>query len=292
MSLLSIVQDAMTVAQMRSVAGATRSKGASTKDELVFGVLLALSQRGEKAVEQLPVEAQKKLRGSPVAQRELKRVATAAAACSTGLALRSVMEFFPPSILLHVLDEEMTAAQMKRVAGKERSTGASTKDELVFGVLLALATRGPTAMRDLPANAQSRIEAAPAALDWVKLLERADVEFLATVTTGLDFRSLLCKPREGADDEDDEDEAGEEGDEDEDASALKSEDEDVVSDDDDEVKAAAAKVRDLEAKLAEAKAEAGTAKASRVRSRATAADTKKKLDFAKPGTRAAAQGGS
>ena len=273
MSLQTIVSADMSVAQMRTLAGKTRSKGAADKSELLFAVYLTLAER-EAALDQLPAETQKKLRGSPVAQRELKRCKMASAGeCSNWLALRSVLEFFPPSILLHVLSEEMTAAQMKKVAGVERTTGASTKDELVFGVLLALATRGPKALRDLPAAALTRIEAAPAALDWVKLLERADTDFLASVTTGLEFRELLCKPRDGCDGADEEEDDDEEEEVDDD-------DELVIIDDHGEEAAtkAAARVVALEAELATAKAEADTAKASRVRTRTGGADPKK-LEF-------------
>lgn len=193
MSLASCLSDNMTPASMRSFAG-FRAKGAKSKEDALTALLLCLGQ-DETAVKSLPDAAQKKLRSSPVAQRELKRIRLAAGDCKTWRQFEQVLAFFPPCVLLHVLNEEMSSAQMKTVAGKERAGKATDKDELIFGVLLALATRGPKAMRDLPANAQTRIEAAPAALEWVKMLERADTDFLAKVTTGQEFHALLRSPQ-------------------------------------------------------------------------------------------------
>jgi len=295
MSLHAIVTDAMTVAQMKALAGKERCKGASRKGELLYGVLLALGERGEKGVESLPVAAQSKLRASPVAQRELKRTQLAASECATWRDLVSVLEYFPPSILLHVLNEEMTVAQMKALAGKERSQGGSVKDELVYGVLLALAMRGPKSFSDLPVSAKTRIEAAPAALEWVKLLERADTAFLADITTGLSFRALLCKPRggDGGDGEDDDDDKNVDDDDDEEEEE-EGDDEDEESEGEGEdpgqepskaQMAANAKVAELEAMLAAAKAEAaevstdGTARTKSRVGAGTARSAKKKLDF-------------
>ena len=90
MSLRKIVNDTMTVKQMKAMAGKARTKGASVKDEVVFGVLLALGARGEKAVADLPVEAQSKLKINKAAAAEL--AAPAARGDADGLTRRSVPE--------------------------------------------------------------------------------------------------------------------------------------------------------------------------------------------------------
>lgn len=320
MSLVNILDNGLTVPQMKAFAGKTRCKGATCKDELVFAVLLALAERKEAGIQALPVAVRKKLESSPVAQRELKRMQLASSGdkCKRWSDLKQVLVRFPPSILMQILHEEMTAAQMQRMAGKTRCDGASVKvrlnaasdprlssvlkrsrhvvnpcarlslrpmqDELVFACLLALAEHGPKAMRDLPAAAQTRIEAAPMALEWVKMIERADTEVLAKVGTWRGFTDLLCTPvgapSSGDDDEEDEeDEEEADVDAEEEAEAGSA----VEAPDDAAVQAAAAKVALLEAQLAEAKAALqGTAtKAPRTRASAAAATApaKKKLDF-------------
>lgn len=293
MSLVSILSDAMTCEQLRRFAGKQRSKGAKTKEELLHATLLALTTGRDNGTDALPAAAQQKLKTSPVAQRELKRICQAASGgCKTWKELQNVLERFPPSILLQILNDEMTVAQMKAMAGKTRSAGAAIKDELVYAVLLAMAERGAKAMRDLPASAQTRIEAAPAALEWVKMVERADADQLEKLGSWSAFRDLLCTPR-GADEGKEDDGEAEESDEDDDDDEDEVEDDltegDAAEGEDDtaassKTAAAAAKVAELEAKLAEAKAELqSTAKATRTRSRsvaATAALAKKKLYFA------------
>ena len=280
MSLNGILSDELTVVKMRALAGKHRCKGATTKADLICGVLLALSER-ENGKQALPVSAQKKIAASPVAQRELSRVSQAVQQCANWRQVRQVLERFPPSILLQILSEEMTVAQMKKMAGTHRCDGATLKDELLFAVLLALAERGDKAMRDLPANAQSRIEASPIALDWVKLVERADAEVLSKVGTWSGFRSLLCEPRDEA-------AVGEDGDDDveddnEEEEVEEEEDDDDDEEEDEKAVAAAAKVAALErqlveARLAEAKL-ASTAKATRTKASRREGAAPKQLDF-------------
>lgn len=275
MSLAQIISDDMTVEQMRTLAGKKRSKGAKVKEECMHGVFLALAARGEKGVEALPLAAQKKLGASPVAQRELERVRQAASGgCDSWMELKQVLQRFPPSILLQILNEEMTATQMKTMAGKGRCERATVKAELTYAVLLALAERGSKAMRDLPATALARIEAAPVALEWVKMMERADPAVLSKLGTWAAFRELLCTPHGSAGDGEEDSENDTEEEEEHGAGAEAAE--------------AAARVAELEAKLAEAKAEllqsTGT-KASRTKpSAAAAAQAKKKLDFQESST--------
>ena len=176
MSLVGVLQAEMTLVQMKTLAGKARGKGATRKDEIVLGVLIALAERGAEGLADLPEAAQRKLRASPAAQRELNcRIKVAAADCSNWRQLKKVLERFPPSVLLQILDEDMTAVQMKALAGKTRADGAKRKEELAFGVLLALAERGSTSLHDLPASAQRRIESAPAAMEWLQLSKLASL---------------------------------------------------------------------------------------------------------------------
>jgi len=204
MSLSSILNASMTAVQMKELAGKTRSKGAKRKDELIFGVLLAMGVRRDAALEQLPKNLQTKIKGSPAALAELQRIELASPECANWADMRDVLEYFPPSVLLTILFDEMTATQMSNLAGSQRSEGAKLKIELVFGVLLAMAERGASAMRDLPANARRRIEAAPAALEWTEMVRtRAEKKVLEGVSGWRGFREKLCLPPNAVDDDDD-----------------------------------------------------------------------------------------
>lgn len=158
---LSTCLSSMTVADMKALAGKTRSKGAKTKDEAQLAALLALGVRGAAAIEQLPVAVQQKIERSAPAKRELERIQMASLESVDWRDFGAVLDRFPPSVLLTILNEEMTCDQMKALAGKARAEGATLKADLIFGVLLALAERGRSAMRDLPVNARRRIDAAP-----------------------------------------------------------------------------------------------------------------------------------
>ena len=204
--LRGIITTELTVEQMQSFAGVRRSKGAKNSAELMHAVLLRIADEGEKAIAELPPSAQRKLTALP-AQRELRRIEVAASESSTWAELRGVLERFPPSVLLQILEEEMTVSQMRIVSGKERAEGGKIKGELIFGVLLALVERGDSALRDLPSNARSRIQAAPHATDWLQTVtSRADGEVLKKLASWSEFRDLLCVPPPdcvGADGDDD-----------------------------------------------------------------------------------------
>ena len=216
MSLANILAAELpTDKQMRGVAGGACSKGARTRDELVLAVLVALGTQGEKAFAKLPDTAQRKIKSAPAAKRELERIESAATDCCNWRDLQHVLQRFPPAVLFQILMEEMTATTMKALVGKERSTGAKGKDDLVFGVLLSLAERGGKALQELPPNAQQRIEAAPGAVDWFKMLERADADVLAKLKTWEDFRTTLRTPPGGDEAEVDGDAGEEEEDEEE-----------------------------------------------------------------------------
>jgi hypothetical protein len=259
------------VASMKLLSGKRRSRGANTKEEAMYSVLLALVDREDAGIAALPVETQQKVSASPVATRELKRISMASSVCTNWVQLRSVLERFPPSILIQILQEEMSAAQMKSMGGKARCEGAKSKDELVFAVLLGLADRGAKALRDLPATAQSRIQSAPNALDWLKMMERANPEVLKQHGTWQTFLELLCSPREGLGDADDDDDGS-------------GSSEDEVGDK--EKEEAAAKVAELESQLAHAKAALSTAtrgsKKMAVGNIEGASSTMRRLDFGEP----------
>ena len=53
--------------------------------------------------------------------------------------LRHALGQLPPAALLHILDEEMTTAEMKEIA-EERCKGATSRGQLIYAVLLVIAT--------------------------------------------------------------------------------------------------------------------------------------------------------
>ena len=75
-------------------------------------------------------------------------------------AMRHAMQQLPPAALLHIISEEMTAEQMRTLAGTARCEGATTKAQLAYAVLLTLSLRA-SGIKGLPANAEQRIEASP-----------------------------------------------------------------------------------------------------------------------------------
>lgn len=122
MSLNGILAAEMTVRQMKVLAGKARSKGAATKHDATLAVLCALADRGRalsgdeegrlaKVLEVLPAAAQRKIRASPPAQRELARVECAASACTHWRELSRVLERYPPSVFLSIVLRHAKSAQ-------------------------------------------------------------------------------------------------------------------------------------------------------------------------------------
>ncbi len=218
---LSTILNQMTNESMKDFAGKRRCKGAKKKEQYVFAVQLTLGMRGEAGLADLPAEVQKKVQDSKSALAELQRIKLACGECATWDELKRVLSFFPPSVLLTILLEEMTAEQMKALAGQTRCEGATRKDQFVFGVLLTLAEDAARVQR-LPANARRRIDAAPGALQWTEMVrERAKKEVLQKVKGWRGFLEMLCEPPPDDEDEDDEDEAAEdEAEEEEEAPAT------------------------------------------------------------------------
>mmetsp|Transcript_19681 Transcript_19681/g.41872 ORF Transcript_19681/g.41872 Transcript_19681/m.41872 type:complete len:212 (+) Transcript_19681:1-636(+) len=200
MSLAAILGSFLSATELLALAGKRKSKGATTKEDQILAASLALAHERER-LSKLPVLAQKKIAASPAAQRELSRLTMAAPLCSNWRQFKRVLDRFPPAVLFQILDEEMSAGQMRELSGAERSAKAKNKDELVFGVLLALAERRKYCMHELPPNAQSRIEAAPAALGWVAMVERANAEVLSKLGGWAGFRELLQTPMPSPSDE-------------------------------------------------------------------------------------------
>ena len=145
--------------------------GCSAPDEYVYGVLLALCRRGEAGRDSLPTEVLRSITSSPVAMRELQRVESCREVLepNAGWAeLRHALGQLPPAALLHILDEEMTTAEMKEIA-EERCKGAASRGQLIYAVLLVIAT-GELGSKVLPVNVQRRIDAAPSCAEWVEKL--------------------------------------------------------------------------------------------------------------------------
>ena len=120
MSLSGILNAELTPAAMVAIAGGKRSKGADTKEEKLIALELALAAAPKKFTRRLPEAAQRKLRTSPAAQRELSRISTASAQCSNWRQLQRVLDRFPPSVLFQIINEEMTEQQMRKLAGATR----------------------------------------------------------------------------------------------------------------------------------------------------------------------------
>ena len=168
--ITKVFEAEMTAEQLRELAGKARCKDASTKVELAYGALLAVVQRGDAGFESLPVAAQRSIDGSAVCKREMERAKNALAvldeADADWAAMRHAMQQLPPAALLHILSEEMTAEQMRTLAGKARCEEAKTKAQLAYAVLLTLSLRA-SGIKGLPANAEQRIEASPVCVDWL-----------------------------------------------------------------------------------------------------------------------------
>ena len=175
-ALCKILEAEMTIEQMKRLGGVARCAGATAKAENAYAALLAVAQR-DQGFQALPVNAQRRIDGSPVDKREMERAQAALAVLNkdtTWVDLRHALEQLPPATLLDILDEEMKAEQMRKLAGKGRCGDAKRKGQLIFAVLLAVATRGSAAIKDLPINAQRRIEAAPLqCADWLAELGAA-----------------------------------------------------------------------------------------------------------------------
>lgn len=127
-------------------------------------------QRGDAGFKALPVAAQRFIDASAVCKREIERAKHALAVLDQDdadwAAMRHAMQQLPPAALLHILSEEMTAEQMRMLAGKARCEGAKTKAQLAFAVLLTLSLRA-SGIKGLPANAEQRIQASPVCVDWL-----------------------------------------------------------------------------------------------------------------------------
>jgi hypothetical protein len=174
-ALCRILEAEMTIEQMERLGGAARCAGATVKAEYAYAALLAVAQR-DQGFQALPVAAQRRIDGSPVYKREMERAQAALEVLNkdaTWVDLRHALQQLPPATLLHILDEEMDAEQMRKLAGKGRCGDAKRKGHLVYAVLLAVATRGSAAIKSLPINAQRRIEAAPQCADWLAELGAA-----------------------------------------------------------------------------------------------------------------------
>ena len=168
--IIKVFEAEMTAEQLRVLAGKARCKDASTKVELAYGALLAVVQKGDAGFEALPVAVQRSIDASAVCKREMERAKNALVvldeADADWVALRHAMQQLPPAALLHILSEEMTAEQMRTLAGKARCEEAKTKAQLAFAVLLTLSLRA-SGIKGLPANAEQRIEASPVCVDWL-----------------------------------------------------------------------------------------------------------------------------
>jgi hypothetical protein len=160
--IIKVFEAEMTAEQLRVLAGKARCKDASTKVELAYGALLAVVQKGDAGFEALPVAVQRSIDASAVCNA----LVGLDEADADWVALRHAMQQLPPAALLHILSEEMTAEQMRTLAGKARCEEAKTKAQLAFAVLLTLSLRA-SGIKGLPANAEQRIEASPVCVDWL-----------------------------------------------------------------------------------------------------------------------------
>lgn len=82
--------------------------------------------------------------------------------------LRHALGQLPPAALLHIFDEEITTSEMKEIAD-ERCKGAASRGQLIYAVLLVIAT-GDLGSKVLPVNVQRRIDAAPSCAEWIEKL--------------------------------------------------------------------------------------------------------------------------
>ena len=113
--LTRLLEKELVGAELAELAGAA-GLGARGTDELVYGALLAVS-RGTTA---LPERVQKAVDRSAIAVRELERAVSALAVLDEDAGwseMRHALDQLPPAHLLHILYEEMSADQMKTLAG-------------------------------------------------------------------------------------------------------------------------------------------------------------------------------
>ena len=168
--LRQILEKQLTTDELAALGGAARCEGAVTSSELAYGAILAIVQG-----EPVPEAVQRKIDTEPAAKLEKERAETALEVLEEDANwsdMRHALEQLPPAALLSILLKEMTAEQMKTLAGRARCQGATRKAQYVYGVLLAVATR-ETGLKNLPVDAQRRIDATPVAADWIADLIRA-----------------------------------------------------------------------------------------------------------------------
>ena len=168
--LRQILEKQLTTDVLAALGGAVRCEGAVTSSELAYGAILAIVQG-----EPVPEAVQRKLDTEPAAKLEKERAETALEVLEDDADwsdMRHALEQLPPAALIKILLDEMKVDQMKALAGKTRSQGATKKGQYVYGVLLAVATR-ETGLKNLPVEAQRRIDSTPVAADWIAGLLRA-----------------------------------------------------------------------------------------------------------------------
>ena len=170
-ALLAILEDKdkVATAQLEKIAGKTRLEGAKVKEGKVYGALLAIATT-ESGFDQLPKEAKEAINASPAATHALKYIRWAVAT-STKLgttvgtwkelkdALEGAVSLAP---LCAILEENVTAEKLEKIAGKTRLKGAKVKADKVYGALLTIATT-ESGFDKLPKEAKEAINASPAA---------------------------------------------------------------------------------------------------------------------------------
>merc|ERR1719482_1071475 len=132
-------------------AGKTRLVGARNKPDKVYGVILAVVTTAS-GFRELTVDVKEKIQGSAEAKAALEFsrsiVASEGDGCSTWSKLKAALAYALATpvdalaALVAILEDKdnVTAAQLEKLAGKARLEGAKVKADKAYGALLAIAT--------------------------------------------------------------------------------------------------------------------------------------------------------
>jgi len=161
-NMITSITDCMTTKQISARSGKTRSQGAKCKQDHTFALLLAMA-----TYDNLATAAKSKLtKGacdsmlassmSTEIKREFAELQAASRGCDTWDELQRSIPVTPsPRIssktkssksaekniagpLLDAIKDNMTTKQMRERSGKKRSTGAKTKDDYAYALLLTM----------------------------------------------------------------------------------------------------------------------------------------------------------
>ena len=133
--LRQLLEKELTDEQLIAIGGAARCEGAVTRSDLAYGAILAFVQG-----EPVPEAVERRISIEPAAKLEKERAETALEVLDDDADwtdMRHALEQLPPAVLLKILLEEIKVDQMKTLAGKMRSQGATKTSPAAASALAA-----------------------------------------------------------------------------------------------------------------------------------------------------------